>query len=270
MGWYSSATMVGRFLAPFVGGILIFGQDFRWVYLADGFAGILALVAAIRLPLATATSGAMWEAFKGARSKYGQEIAFVFRHLGILATSGIEAVQYFAFGCLETFLPIYLNEKLGYPAWEIGLLFTAQILVAAFTKPIMGRLSDRYGRVPMIVSGLALGGITTGTMLLSSNYLVILVLMAIFGLGLATVTASTSALVADFSRSQSRGSALGILSSIMDVGHSSGPMVTGVLISAYSYRMAFGMVGIGLIVVSLIFGFMMHWVIHRTETRTVG
>jgi MFS family permease len=268
MGWYSSATMVGRFLAPLVGGVLIFGEDFRWVYLADGFAGALALIAAIRLPLATATSGAMGEAFKGARSKYGQEIAFVFRHLGILATSGIEAVQYFAFGCLETFLPIYLNEKLGYPAWEIGLLFTAQILAATFTKPIMGRLSDRYGRVPMIVAGLALGGITTGTMLLSSNFLVILVLMAMFGLGLATVTASTSALVADFSRSQSRGSALGILSTIMDVGHSSGPMVTGVLISAYSYRMAFGIVGIGLVVVSIIFGFMMRWVIHRTGART--
>ena len=257
MGWYSSATMVGRFLAPFVGGILIFGEDFRWVYLADGFAGVLALVAAIRLPLATSTSGSVWEALKRERGKYGQEIAFVFRHPGILATSGIEAVQYFAFGCLETFLPIYLNEKLGYPAWEIGLLFTAQILAATFTKPIMGRLSDRYGRIPMIVSGLALGGITTGIMLLSSNYLVILVLIAIFGLGLATVTASTSALVADFSRSQSRGSALGILSSIMDIGHSSGPMVTGVLIGAYSYQMAFGIVGIGLVVVSLIFGFTM-------------
>src|SRR4030042_5988668 len=97
-----------------------------------------------------------------------------------------------------------------------------------------------------------------------------MVLIAMFGLGLATVTASTSGLVADFSRSQSRGSALGILSSIMDVGHSSGPMVSGVLISAYSYRMAFGIVGIGLIVVSLIFGFMMRRVTHRTETGTVG
>jgi len=270
MGWYSSATMVGRFLAPFVGGILIFGEDFRWVYLADGFAGVLALVAAIRLPLATGTSGSAWVALKHQRSKYGQEIAFVFRHLGILATSGIEAVQYFAFGCLETFLPIYLNEKLGYPAWKIGILFTAQILAATFTKPVMGRLSDRYGRIPMIVSGLALGGITTGIMLLSSSYLVILVLIALFGLGLATVTASTSALVADLARSQSRGSALGILSSIMDVGHSSGPMVTGVLIGAYSYRMAFGIVGIGLVVVSLIFGFTMRWFAYRTGKLTIG
>jgi DHA1 family multidrug resistance protein-like MFS transporter len=266
MGWYSSATMVGRFLAPFVGGILIFGEDFRWVYLADGFAGVLALVAAIRLPLATTTSASTWEALKRQRGKYGQEIAFVFRHPGILATSIIEAVQYFAFGGIETFLPIYLNEKLGYPAWKIGLLFTAQILAATLTKPIMGRLSDRYGRIPMIVSGLALGGITTGVILLSSNYLVIMVLIAIFGLGLATVTASTSALVADLSRSQSRGSALGILSSIMDIGHSSGPMVTGLLISAYSYQMAFGIVGIVLVVVSLIFGFTMRRFAYRTET----
>lgn len=266
MGWYSSATMVGRFLAPFVGGILIFGQDFHWVYLADGFAGILALVAAIRLPLVATTSESVREAFKRQRGKYGQEIGFVFRHPGILATSGIEAAQYFAFGALETFLPIYLNEKLGYLAWKIGLLFTVQILAATFTKPIMGRLSDRYGRVPMIVAGLALGGITTGIMVLSSNYLVFIALMTIFGLGLATVTASTSALVADYSRSQSRGSALGILSGIMDVGQASGPIVTGVLVSAYSYRTAFGVVGIGLVVVSLIFGSAMRRLGYGTET----
>jgi DHA1 family multidrug resistance protein-like MFS transporter len=50
MAWYSSATMVGRFIAPFVGGLLIFGDNFHWVYVADGVAGVLALLAAIRLP----------------------------------------------------------------------------------------------------------------------------------------------------------------------------------------------------------------------------
>ncbi len=269
MGWYSSATMVGRFLAPFVGGFLIFGEDFHWVYLADGFAGVLALLAAIRLPLAATTSGSAWENLKRARGKYGQEIAFVFHQPGILATSGIEAVQYFAYGCLETFLPIYLNEKLGYPAWEIGLLFTAQVLAATLTKPVMGRLSDRYGRIQMIVSGLALGGLTTSTMLLSSSYPVLLVLIAVFGLGLATVTASTSALVADMSRAQSRGSALGVLSSIMDIGHSSGPMVAGVLISAYSYQMTFGVVGVALVVVSITYGLMMRLVICPTALQPI-
>jgi len=266
MAWYSSATMIGRFLAPFVGGILIFGTDFRWVYLADGLAGVMALLAAIRLPLATTTSGSAWQAFKRQRGNYGQEIAFVFRHPGILATSGIEAVQYFAYGCIETFLPVYLNEKLGFPAWKIGILFTVQVLTAALTKPVMGRLSDRYGRVPLISGGLLLGGVSTAVLILSSNYFVLAVLIALFGLGLATVTASTSALVADLSRSQGRGSALGILSSIMDIGHSTGPMVAGVLIAAYSYRMTFGIVGAGLVVISLVYWLGMRRIASRLKT----
>ena len=86
-----------------------------------------------------------------------------------------------------------------------------------------------------------------------NNYLVLVVLMAVFGLGLATVTASTSALVADLSRAEGRGSALGILSSIMDVGQSTGPMVAGVLVAAYSYKWTFGAIGVFLVIVSLVY-----------------
>ncbi len=257
MGWYSSATMVGRFVAPFVGGILIFGNDFHWVYLADGLAGVFALLAALRLPLATQTSAPAREILRRERGKFGREIAVILRSHAILATSGIEAVQYFAFGCLETFLPIYLKEQAGFSTLEIGLLFTVQILAATLTKPLMGRFSDRYGRMQMIAAGLALGGATTAVMLYSNNYLVLVALIGLFGLGLATVTASTAALVADLSRTQSHGSALGILSSIMDIGHSAGPMVSGLLISAYSYKTAFGIVGAGLVLVSLVYGLSM-------------
>lgn len=251
MGWYSSATMVGRFVAPLVGGLLIFGDNFRWVYVADGVAGVLALLAALRLPLATNTSGSAWKAFRERRGRYGQEIKFIFRHGGILATSGIEAAQYFAFGAIETFLPIFLSEKEHYATWQIGLLFTAQILAAALTKPIMGKLSDKYGRVPMIVSGLLLGAAATALVVVSSAYLLTMGLIAVFGLGLATVTASTSAMVADLSRAEGRGLAMGVLSSIMDVGQSTGPMVTGLLVASFSYEPAFAAIGIGLAVISV-------------------
>ncbi|MBM2831477.1 MAG: putative arabinose efflux permease, family, partial [Dehalococcoidia bacterium] len=197
MAWYSSATMIGRFVAPFVGGALIFGEDFHWVYIADGVAGLLALLAVIRLPLATRATASGGEALRRERGRMGREIAFILRNAGILATSGVEAAQYFAFGCLETFLPIYLNEQLGLPPFKIGLLFTLQILAATLSKPLMGRLSDRYGRVPLIAAGLALSGAATAIMLYSANYLVLMALIGLFGLRLATVTASTAALVAD-------------------------------------------------------------------------
>ena len=268
MGWYSSATMVGRFLAPLAGGLLIINSDFHLVYLIDGIAGVVVLAAAFKLPLATGISTNTGEALKEQRNKYKQDIKFVFRHSGILATSGIEAVQYFAFGAMETFLPIFLNEQAGFSAWEIGTLFTAQILAAALTKPVMGRLSDRYGRIPLITVGLAAGGITTGFIIFSPNYILLIGLMAVFGLGLATVTASTSALVADFSRSYSRGGAMGILSSIMDVGQSAGPIVTGLLIGAYSYKMAFGLVGIFMVIVSLVYWFGMRSVAGQLNKET--
>ncbi len=270
MGWYSSATMIGRFLAPFVGGLLIFGEDFHWVYVADGIAGVLALLAALRMTRVSAASIPVREAFRRQRGKYGQEIVFVLQHKGILATSGIEAVQYFAFGCLETYLPIYLNESLGYPAWKIGLLFTAQVLATTLTKPLMGRFSDRYGRIRMIVAGLALGGVAVGVILLSSNYFVILVLIAVFGLGLATVTASTSALVADLSRAEGRGGAMGILSGIMDVGHSAGPMAAGLLLGVLSYRTTFGMVGVFLVAAGLLFGFIMRRLNYRSMIKNMS
>ncbi len=257
MGWYSSATMVGRFVAPFVGGALIFGDNFHWVYITTGVIGTLALIAAIRLPLATATSDSLGGALKRERSEIWSDVKTILTHRGILATSTIEAVQYFAFGCLEVFLPIFLDEQAGFSTIEIGSLFTIQIVVATLTKPIMGRFSDRYGRVPVIVAGLLLGGITMAFMTYSYNYLLLTMLIGFFGLGLATVTASTSALVADLSKSSSHGGALGVLSSVMDIGHSTGPMVGGLLISALNYKTTFGIVGGVLAIASLVFGLIM-------------
>jgi MFS family permease len=114
MGWYSSATMVGRFLAPTVGGLLIpstslrtgFVQDFRWVYLGCSAAGLLALLAALQLPWLGQVAqpkgpGARWATMR-------RELHLILTNRSLLLTSGVEAMQYFAFGAVETFLPLYL------------------------------------------------------------------------------------------------------------------------------------------------------------------
>ena len=45
-------------------------------------------------------------------------------------------------------------------------------------------------------------------------------------------TVATSTYVADVAREENLGASLGALSSIMDIGHSSGPFVAGVIITA--------------------------------------
>ena len=261
MAWYSSATMVGRFLAPLLGGVLIMGSNYHWVYLVDGILGVLALSAAlfIKFPqIAPAT------VVKREKRNIGKEVIAIVTHRGILCTSLVEAVQYFAYGAVETYLPRYLTENTKFSTLAIGSLFTGQILVVALTKPIMGRLSDRHGRVPIIISGLVLGGIVTALLSYTANWFILIVLVGLFGLGLSTVTASTSALVADISKSSSRGSALGLLSTIMDIGQSLGPILTGVMLGIFAgnsqYKIAFAAVGGLMIVGSIVYGFVMRGV----------
>jgi MFS family permease len=261
MAWYSSATMVGRFLAPLLGGALIMGSNYHWVYLVDGILGVLALAAALFI---TFPQKAMVPVVKREKRNLGREIITIVTHRGILSTSLVEAVQYFAYGAIETYLPRYLTENSKFSTLEIGSLFTGQIVVVALTKPIMGRLSDRHGRVPIIIGGLILGGLVTAALSFSLNWFVLIALIGLFGLGLSTVTASTSALVADLSRSSNRGSALGLLSTIMDVGQSLGPILTGVVLGIFAgkmeYKIAFGAVGGLMIIGSLIYGFFMRGV----------
>jgi MFS family permease len=265
MGWYSSATMVGRFLAPFVGAALIFGNNFHWVYLVTGIIGTLSLIVALKLPRPATTRVSTGEQVKKERGDIKRDIIAMLTHRGILTTSVVEAVEYFAFGCMEVFLPIYLYEQLGFTRLSIGLLFTIQIVVATLAKPWMGRLSDRYGRVPIIAIGLLLGAVSITLIAWSNDYMVIAVLIGLFGLGLATVTASSAALVADLARESSYGGALGILSSVKDIGHSTGPMAGGLLIAAYNYKTTFGIVGGILAVTSLVFGLVMRR-IPRSQT----
>ena len=268
MAWYSSATMVGRFLAPLLGGALIFGSNYHWVYLVDGIIGVLALAAALFITFPQKTPAPV---IKRDKRDIGKEIIAIVTHRGILSTSLVEAVQYFAYGAVETFLPRYLTENTKFSTLAIGSLFTGQILVVALTKPIMGRLSDRRGRVPIIVTGLVLGGIVTAALSFTVNWFVLIVLIGLFGLGLSTVTASTSALVADISKTSSRGSAMGLLSTIMDIGQSLGPILTGVMLGIFAgstqYRIAFGIVGGLMVTASLLYGIFMRGVsVASTET----
>jgi DHA1 family multidrug resistance protein-like MFS transporter len=270
MAWYSSATMVGRFLAPSVGGLLIAGQDFRWVYLGCGVAGVLTLLLALALPLSKGdsrnapTATKMGDELPSPKRGPGvptlrrswqhlrEEAAYVVRNRGIFMTSLAQAAQYFAFGFLEVYLPLRLADA-GWPAWKIGPLFTVQVLATALTKPATGRVADRFGRVVVIVGGLALGGISLILLSLVQNYAWLAICSGLFGLGLAAVTAAAAALVTDLAHQNAYGAAMGVLSSIMDVGQSSGPIVGGLLVGAFGYPIAFGGVATLMVLAAAVF-----------------
>jgi DHA1 family multidrug resistance protein-like MFS transporter len=250
LGTYSSFTMVGRFMAPFLGGALIFYASFTSLYLVIGLSAIVALSLSLLIPWEAKGMVVHAKKFEGSTMS---ALKSVVKERKIMVTSSMEALQYFAMGAFEAFLPIYMDQVLHFNTLEIGFVMGIQVVSMLLAKPLMGKMSDRRGRVPSIVVGLLLGAVTIALMPLASNLFVLAALSIGFGLTVATVTASTSALVTEIAGSSAHGSSIGVLSSVMDIGHSVGPFVTGLVVGAISFMAGFGLAAVLLIVGAIIF-----------------
>jgi MFS family permease len=252
MGWFSTATLLGRFVAPLAGGALIGllafnpSLSYKAVYVLSGLAGLLALFFILRVHESekVAQRHQSWaEGFQAFRA--------VMSNPTILVTSSAEAAILFAYGTFETFLPLYALRQ-GLSAYEIGICLAAQVISLALTKPIMGRLSDRHGRPPQIFAGALLGAASIAGFALFGSFVPFLVLSVVFGICMSTLTSATSAFIADLSRT-ARGSAMGILGSIMDIGHTTGPLVAGVVAGSVGYSFSFISASAVLVGVALVF-----------------
>ncbi len=72
----------------------------------------------------------------------------------VLLTSNMEGVQNLTVGALEAFLPVYAVTVCGLSAFQAGTLWGAQILAVIGAKPLMGKISDRQGRSPLVFWGM--------------------------------------------------------------------------------------------------------------------
>lgn len=253
LGWFSSSTLMGRFMAPILGGgiigAMVFnpGLGYKMVYLVCGSAGVIALILTLRLPSASdkRIEKRDWkETFASFKSVISNRL--------ILITAGVEAAILFAYGTFETFLPLHAIKS-GISAYEVGIFLSSQVIVLAFTKPVMGRFSDRHGRQPQILWGALIGAICIGSFSFFKSFLPMLAFSILFGLSLSIVTAATSAFIADLSRNKTHGSAMGLLGSIMDIGHTTGPLVSGFIASKYGYPIAFMGASLVLFAVACVF-----------------
>ncbi len=233
LGIYSSATLVGRSLAPLAGGAIISlfasmqqGWNFRLVYAAAFLLSLPVLFLAFLMP-DKADSGVKRLSLLDFASSLGTFLT----NRRLLGTAMVEMATYFAYGGFETYLPLYLQGK-GLPSYQIGLVFSLQILAIALSKPLFGKLSDRIDRRMQVLAGIVILGASFAAIPLATGIAGATAIGTLFGLGLSFSTVATSTYVSDVAAQENLGASLGALSSIMDIGHSTGPLVIGIVIQA--------------------------------------
>ncbi len=147
----------------------------------------------------------------------------------IMATNSI------LFGALIPFVPLIAMEKnLG----QVGLFYIIYALSLILSRGLTGPLSDRYGRIRVILPGMATTILAIFLMSLAPSTGIFLLAAAIYGLAAGTVQPSLVALVADKVDSTERGSAMATFTMLSDLGLAAGNLTVGTLGALIGYGAA--------------------------------
>src|SRR5208337_37542 len=240
LGQYASATLIGRTIAPLAGGAILTSfimypgpLQYQMVYIVAALAAVPVLVLTLvyREDRSSVLNILPFSVFR-------ESFVTFFSNPRLRGTAFVDMATYFAYGAFETFLPIFLSGR-GISPYETGIIFAVQVIMIAATKPFFGRIADKVDKRAQIVAGLLITGCATAMVTFASSFVLLLLVSSVFGLGISISTVATSAYVADVARKEHIGASMGALSSIMDIGQSAGPLVTGIIITAAGYSSGF-------------------------------
>ncbi len=134
------------------------------------------------------------------------------------------------FGMILPLLPFYAQELHASP-FEIGLLFSSYSLAQLLFAPLLGRLSDRVGRRPVLLASIAGGAASYLLFALAPTYGVLLLARTLSGLAAANY-AIAQAYMADVSAPEERSKAMGLVGAAFGLGFVLGPALGGLLAHA--------------------------------------
>ena len=137
------------------------------------------------------------------------------------------------FGIVIPFLPMYA-ARLGIGAGAIGLLLSAYSIMQFIFAPLLGRLSDRIGRRPIIMLGLFGSSLSYLIYGFTDSFVGLLISRAVHGTCAATIS-TAQAYVADTTEESRRAHAMGMIGAAFGLGFVLGPAVGG-LLGAVSLR----------------------------------
>jgi DHA1 family tetracycline resistance protein-like MFS transporter len=141
-------------------------------------------------------------------------------------------VNLVGFGIIIPLLPFYA-VTFGASPLVIGLLFAIFSLCQLVAAPVLGDLSDRYGRRPVLIFSLA--GTVVSFVMLALAHTVWMLFAARIVDGLSGGNISTArAYVADITEPKDRARAYGLIGAAFGLGFILGPALSGVL-SGVSY-----------------------------------
>lgn len=179
----------------------------------------------------------------------------------LLVISLIAIVNALGYGIIIPLQYTYV-ERFGINALWLGVLFAAFSLAQFISTPIIGRLSDRYGRKPMLAFSMLGSAISFFLFALANNAPLIFFARILDGISGGNISVA-QAVISDSTQPKERAKWFGILGASFGFGFVFGPAIGGVL-STVSLQAPFYFAAI----ISLLATFLSFFVLQETKIQT--
>ena len=137
----------------------------------------------------------------------------------------------------------FIKNEYHFSAFDMGVMSSLFAFVQFIASPIVGRISDKTGRKPMLVWGLLVFSIAEFVFALSQRLWLFDLSRAVDGLSAAMFVPTSMALAADLTSVKDRAKVIGWLSAAFSGGLILGPGLGGILANI-SYKFPFWVAGI--------------------------
>ncbi|MEW6507905.1 MAG: MFS transporter [Bacteroidota bacterium] len=145
-------------------------------------------------------------------------------------------IDLMGFGILIPILPTFASKDLNIADFGIGVIVAIYSMMQFFFNPLLGRLSDRIGRRPVILVTQLLTVISYLMFSFSNSFLILFLSRLLAGLGGSNISVA-QAYITDITTKEERSKGMGIIGAAFGLGFVFGPLI-GAFLSKYGYHVA--------------------------------
>lgn len=136
-------------------------------------------------------------------------------------------IDFTGFGLVIPLLPFWA-ERLGANSVGVGLVLTVYALAQFLFTPVLGSLSDRFGRRPIIIISLLIECVSFALTALAGTLPLLLLARFVGGLGASNI-GTAQAVVSDVTPPEGRARGMGMIGAAIGLGFVVGPALGGAL-----------------------------------------
>ena len=183
--------------------------------------------------------------------EYFNSLKTLLRRPAMISLVAVTALRSTGQSAVMAFLPVYLNEELGYEFVVIGLFMSGAQVTGIVVQPIMGWLSDKFGRkVVLVPCTAAMGLLIAALKFADSEALLILTILAM-GAFLYSLHTIYIASAMDVAEGQAQSTVVSLIYGASFLGAFS-PWVAGVIVDRTEISNAFIYGGVMVIIGAII------------------